>query len=78
MPKKAEHTVHVHEGEAVLYQRVGSPHWQLRYKANGKWARATTKKTKLADAKRVAMEIIVRARVLEREGLLVTSKRVTT
>ena len=78
MPKKAEHTVHVHEGEAVLYQRVGSPHWQLRYKANGKWARATTKKTKLTEAKREAMEIIVRARVLEREGLLVTSKRVTT
>jgi len=78
MPQKAEHTVHIHEGEAVLYQRVGSPHWQLRYKANGKWARATTKKTKLADAKREAMEIIVRARVLEREGLLVTSKRVTT
>ena len=78
MPKKAEHTIHIHEGEAVLYQRVGSPHWQLRYKANGKWARATTKKTKLADAKSQAMEIIVRARVLEREGLLVTSKRVTT
>jgi site-specific recombinase XerD len=78
MPKKAEHTIHIHEGEAVLYQRVGSPHWQLRYKANGKWARATTKKTKLADAKSEAMEIIVRARVLEKEGLLVTSKRVTT
>ena len=78
MPKKAEHTVHIHEGEAVLYQRKGTPHWQLRYKANGKWARATTKKTKLADAKSEAMEIIVRARVLEKEGLLVTSKRVTT
>ncbi len=77
MPKKAEHTVHIHEGEATLYLRVGSPHWQLRYKANGKWTRSTTKKTKLADAKREAMEIIVRARVLEREGLLVTSKRVT-
>ena len=77
MPKKAEHTVHIHEGEATLYSRVGSPHWQLRYKANGKWTRSTTKKTKLADAKREAMEIIVRARVLEREGLLVTSKRVT-
>jgi hypothetical protein len=68
MPKKAEHTIHIYEGEAVLYQRVGSPHWQLRYKANGKWARATTKKTKLADAKSQAMEIIVRARVLEREA----------
>ncbi|WP_108646638.1 site-specific integrase [Polynucleobacter rarus] len=78
MPKKAEHTIHIHEGEATLYQRAGSPHWQLRYKANSKWTRSTTKKTKLADAKREAMEIIVRARVLEREGLLVTSKRVTT
>lgn len=78
MPPKANHTVHIHEGQATLYKRLGTPHWQLRYKANGKWARATTKQTKLADAKREAMEIIVRARVLEKEGLLVTSKRVTT
>lgn len=78
MPPKANHTVHIHEGLATLYKRLGTPHWQLRYKANGKWARATTKQTKLADAKREAMEIIVRARVLEKEGLLVTSKRVTT
>ena len=78
MPLKAEHTVHVHEGEAVLYQRNGSPHWQLRYKANGKWTRATTKKENLADAKREAMEIIVRARVLEKEGALVVGKRFKT
>ena len=78
MPPKANHTVHIHEGQATLYKRLGTPHWQLRYKANGKWARATTKQTKLADAKREAMEIIVRARVLEKEGLLVTSKRVST
>ena len=78
MPPKANHTIHIHEGQATLYKRLGTPHWQLRYKANGKWARATTKQTKLADAKREAMEIIVRARVLEKEGLLVTSKRVTT
>lgn len=75
MPLKAEHTIHIHEGEATLYQREGSPHWQLRYKANGKWTRATTKKTKLADAKKQAMEIIVRARVLEKEGALVVGKR---
>jgi len=78
MPQKADHTVHIHEGEAILFQRPNSPHWQLRYKANGKWTRATTKKSKLDEAKREAMEIIVRARVLEKEGLLVTSKRVTT
>jgi integrase len=78
MPPKANHTVHIHEGLATLYKRLGTPHWQLRYKANGKWARATTKQTKLTDAKREAMEIIVRARVLEKEGLLVTSKRVST
>lgn len=75
MPQKAEHTVHIHEGEATLSMRNGSPHWQLRYKANGKWTRTTTKKTKLADAKREAMEIIVRARVLEKEGLVVVNKR---
>ncbi len=78
MPQKAPHTVHIHEGEATLSKRKGSPHWQLRYKANGKWARTTTKKEKLADAKREAMEIIVRARVLEKEGTLVISKRFKT
>ncbi len=78
MPPKAEHTVHIHEGEATLSKRKGSPHWQLRYKANGKWTRATTKKEKLVDAKREAMEIIVRARVLEKEGALVINKRFKT
>ena len=72
MPQKANHTVH------ILYKREGTQHWQLRYKANGKWVRTTTKKEKLADAKSEAMEIIVRARVLEKEGTLVVSKKLKT
>ena len=78
MPQKVKHTVHIHEKQAILYKRASSPHWQLRYKANGKWTRTTTKIEKLADAKREAMEIIVRARVLEKEGILVTSKKLKT
>jgi integrase len=78
MPQKAKHTVHIHEKQAILYKRDGTPHWQLRYKANGKWTRTTTKQEKLTDAKREAMEIIVRARVLEKEGVLVTSKKLKT
>jgi integrase len=78
MPPKSAHTVHILEGEATLYQRAGTPHWQLRYKAHGKWLRTTTKKEKLADAKKQAMEIIVRAKVLEGEGLPVVNKRFKT
>ena len=78
MPQKANHTVHIHEKQAILYKREGTQHWQLRYKANGKWVRTTTKKEKLADAKSEAMEIIVRARVLEKEGTLVVSKKLKT
>jgi hypothetical protein len=45
MAQKAEHTLHIHGGEAVLYQLAGSPHWHLRYHLkNRKRAGTTTKK----------------------------------
>jgi hypothetical protein len=51
MPQKAPHTVHILEGEATLYKRDSSPHWQLRYKSYNKWLRTTTKCESLNDAK---------------------------
>ena len=75
MPQKAEHTVHILEGEATLYQRAGTPHWQVRYKVGGKWLRNTTKEAKLKEAKRVAVDLIGNAKYRERNDLPIVNKR---
>lgn len=75
MPQKAEHTIHILEGEATLYQRAGTPHWQVRYKVGGKWLRNTTKEAKLKDAKRVAVDLIGNAKYRERNDLPIVNKR---
>lgn len=75
MPQKSPHTVHILEGKATLYQRPTTPHWQVRYKADGKWLRATTKQEKLKDAKAIATEIVMRAWFREKEGLPVVNKK---
>ncbi len=74
MPQKAEHTVHILEGKAVLYQRANSPHWHVRYKADGKWLRTTTKKENLADAKSAAVDL---ARFPDQTGHSVHGKLIT-
>lgn len=75
MPQKAKHTHHILEGKAILYQRTGTPHWQVRYKADGKWLRATTKAEKLKEAKDNATKIVTRAWFRESEGLPVVNKK---
>ena len=75
MPQKAEHTVHILEGKAVLYQRANSPHWHVRYKADGKWLRTTTKQENLADAKSAAVDLVTNAWFRVRNSLPVTNKR---
>lgn len=75
MPQKADHTHHILEGQAVLYQRIGTPHWQVRYKIGSKWLRGTTKQSKLADAKKAAVELIVDAKFREKNDLPVLNKR---
>jgi integrase len=75
MPQKADHTHHILEGKAILYQRSGTPHWQVRYKVGGKWLRATTKQEKLNDAKSAAVELITNAWFREKNDLPVINKR---
>ena len=75
MPQKADHTVHILEGKAVLYQRANTPHWQVRYKAGGKWLRTTTKKEDLEDAKGAATELIMNAWYRAKNDLPVVNKR---
>ncbi len=75
MPQKAPHTHHILEGEAILYKRNGTPHWQVRYKIAGKWLRATTKQEKLTEAKKAAVDLILNAKFREKNDLPVINKR---
>ena len=75
MPQKSAHTVHILEGKATLYQRPTTPHWQIRYKADGKWQRTTTKCEDLAKAKLKAVDIVMDAWFKERHNIPVVSKR---
>ena len=75
MPPKSHDTVHILEGKATLFKRALTPHWHVRYKANGKWERTTTKCEALKDAKDKAEEIVSEARFRERNQLPIISKR---
>jgi hypothetical protein len=75
MPQKAEHTVHILEGKAVLYQRANSPHWHVRYKADGRWLRSTTKQEDLREAKSAAVDLVTNAWFRTRNNLPVINKR---
>ena len=75
MPQKAPHTYHILEGEAILYKRRGTPHWQVRYKIGSKWLRATTKQEKLTEAKKAAVDLILNAKFREKNDLPVINKR---
>lgn len=75
MPQKSDSTVHILEGKATLYKREGSPFWSVRYKAYGKWERATTKRGDLDEAKDKAVDIVTNAWFREKNALPVVSKR---
>ena len=75
MPQKAEHTVYILEGKAILYKRAGTPHWQVRYKAGGKWLRSTTKQADLDEAKSVATELIMNAWFRAKNDMPIVNKR---
>jgi integrase len=75
MPKKAPHTVHILEGKATLYKRPTTPCWFVRYKAEGKWHRATTKCDDLQKATLIAVDIVGDASFKERNNIPVVSKR---
>ena len=75
MPQKSNDTVHILEGRGTLFKRPNTPHWQLRYKAQGEWRRATTKCDTLAEAKQIATDIVVEASYKEKHNLPIVNKR---
>lgn len=58
------------DGELILYRRSDSRVWQYKFKReSGSWYRASTRKSVLDQAKRVAMDLHDEARYRERLGL---------
>ena len=58
------------DGELILYRRSDSRIWQYKFKReSGSWYRASTRKSVLEHAKRVAMDLHDEARYRERLGL---------
>lgn len=77
MPQKADSTVHILEGKATLFRRVESDVWHVRYKAHGKWERATTKCSDLKQAKQAGTDIVMNAMFRVQNNLPIVSKRFT-
>jgi len=75
MPPKAPYTVHILEGKATLYKRPTTSFWFVRYKADGKWHRTTTKCADLDKAKLTAVDIVTEAWFKERHKIPIVSKR---
>ncbi len=75
MPQKNAESVHILEGDAILYRREGTPCWQVRFKVYGRWLRASTKQKQLDKAKKSAVQIVTKAWHRQEDGLPVVSKR---
>ena len=75
MPKLNADNIKIMDGIAVLFRRNRSTAWQVRYKAQGKWLRTTTREMQLADARRIAADIVLEARFKQRHGMPVVTRR---
>lgn len=77
MRQKSDETIVIKEHAIRLVRRADSQYWQAHYKVEqlGKWIRKATKKTDLAEAKAIAEELWIEARVLAKNGQAVISKR---
>ena len=75
MPKLNADNIKIMDGTAVLFRRTRSTAWQVRYKAQGKWLRSTTREMQLSDARRAAEDIVLEARFKQRHGMPVVTRR---
>lgn len=59
----------------MVYRRENSDVWQVRFKVDNKWQRASTKERKLGDAKQVAVQLYHQAVARKAQNLPVVSRR---
>ncbi len=77
MSKIADTTIVLRDKQLQLTRRARSSLWQVHYKIHGtnKWLRKTTGKIDLEEAKEVAEDLYHEAKLLQKRGLAVTSKK---
>jgi predicted Zn-dependent protease len=63
MAQLSANSVQVLDGKITLTRRSNSSAWQMRYKIGGKWIRQSTKEQDLKEAKEIAEEAYVTAKV---------------
>ena len=75
MPKLNADNIKIMDGIAVLFRRSRSSAWQVRYKANGRWLRTSTKALRENDARKAAEDIVLEARYRQKLGLPTVTRR---
>lgn len=75
MPAKVESTHEVLPRKLIVYRRSRSGAWQCRFKVDGIWQRASTKKIDLEDAKEAAHRLLIAAEVRKQQNLPVVTRR---
>ncbi len=77
MPDKANETIVLREQELNLIRRPETKNWQIHYKigASKTWYRKTAGTANLDEAKRIAEDTFHEARVLDRRGLAIVSRK---
>ena len=77
MRSTTESTVVIRPQELRLKRRSNSGAWQIHYKIGSRktWYRVTSKTANLSEAKTIAEDIFHEARVLEKRGLSIVSKK---
>ncbi len=75
MPKLNSDNIKIIDGVAVLFRRSRSSAWQVRYKANGRWLRSSTKAIGEIQARKVAEDIVLEARFRQKLGLPIVTRR---
>jgi len=71
----SDNLIHLRDGDVVLYKRENSDKWQARYKLKNRWHRISTKERNADYAGKVACEEYDRARFLDDEDIVITSKK---
>lgn len=77
MPATSDQTVVLRDKQLRLVRRSRSALWQVHYKIGSakKWYRKSSGTSVLSDAKQIAEDLFHEARVLEKRGLAVVSKK---
>lgn len=75
MARRAEDSISILEGKALLYKRENTEHYQVRFRISGRYVRQSTKTDNLDKAKSFATELVMNAWYREKNDLPPLTKK---